>query len=150
MKLHQFILGHPKIHVGDACRDKQAILSKEGLIKCAVLPPKRLYLPVVRYRCNNKICFAYAGRAQSNAIFSGECLHESTAQRSLTSTWVVDEVRLAIQKGYQVLDILEVYEYEVKKNDPHNREGVLFTEYINTFLQLKADASGYPAWVRNL
>ena len=99
MKVLQVLLGHPTIHVGDACRDKQAILSKEGLIKCAVLPPKRLYLPVVRYRCNNKICFAYAGRAQSNAIFSGECLHESTAQRSLTSTWVVDEVRLNIQKG---------------------------------------------------
>jgi hypothetical protein len=29
----------------------------------------------------------------------------------------------------------------------HSR-GVLFAEYINTFLKLKAEASGYPAWVR--
>ena len=40
--------------------------------------------------------------------FSVECVYESTAQRSLTSTWVFDEVRLAIQKGYQVLDIMEM------------------------------------------
>jgi len=57
MKVLQVLLGHPTIHVGDACRDKQAILSKEGLIKCAVLPPKRLYHPVLRYRCNNKLLF---------------------------------------------------------------------------------------------
>jgi len=50
------------------------------------------------------------------------------------STWVLDEVRLAIQKGYLFLDISEVYEYEVTKYDPHTREGRLFAEYINTFL----------------
>jgi hypothetical protein len=26
--------------------------------------------------------------------------------------------------------------------------GGLFVEYINTFLKLKAEASGYPSWVR--
>jgi len=50
------------------------------------------------------------------------------------STWVLDEVRLAIQKGYQFLDIIEVYEYEVTESDPHTREGGLFSDYINTFL----------------
>jgi len=37
----------------------------------------------------------------------------------------------------------------VTKYDPHTREGGLFEEYINTFLKLKAEASGYPAWVRS-
>ena len=27
-------------------------------------------------------------------------------------------------------------------------EGGLFVEYVNTFLKLKAEASGYPSWVR--
>ena len=44
---------------------------------------------------------------------------------------------------------MEVYEYEVTKYDPHTREGGLFADYINTFLKLKAEASGYPSWVRN-
>ena len=81
--------------------------------------------------------------------FTGECVHESAAQKSLTSTWVLDEVRLAVQKGYKVLAILKVYEYEVTNYDPHTCEGCLFANYINTFLKLKAEASGYPSWVRN-
>jgi hypothetical protein len=56
---------------------------------------------------------------------------------------------LAIQKGYEVLDIMEVYEYEVTKYDTHTREDGLFTEYINTILKLKDVASGYPGCIRN-
>ena len=44
---------------------------------------------------------------------------------------------------------MDVYEYEVTKYDPHIREAGLFAEYINTFLKLKVEASGYPSWVRN-
>jgi hypothetical protein len=62
----------------------------------------------------------------------------------LTATWVLDEVRLAIRKGYKVLYILEVYEYDVVKYDPQTREGGLFVDYINTFLTLKAEVRGYP------
>ena len=69
--------------------------------------------------------------------------------KGLTSTWVLDEVRLAIPKCYEVFDIMEVYECEVTKYDPHTREGNLFADYINTILKLKAEASGYPRWVRN-
>ena len=58
-------------------------------------------------------------------------------------------MRLAIQKGNKGLDILEVCEYLVTKYDTHTREGGLFAEYINTFLKLKVEAKGYPAWVRN-
>ena len=79
--------------------------------------------------------------------FPGECLHESTEQRSLTSKGVLDEVLLTIQKVYQVLDIMEVYENEVTMNDPHTHEGGLFADYINTFLKMKAEDSGYPHWV---
>jgi hypothetical protein len=44
---------------------------------------------------------------------------------------------------------MEVYEYEVTKFNPHTREGGRFADYINTYLKLKAEASGYPTWVRN-
>jgi hypothetical protein len=32
--------------------------------------------------------------------------------------------------------------------DPQSRDGGLFVDYINTFLKLKAEASGFPTWVR--
>ena len=41
-KYLNFPINHLKIHVGDACWDKQATLNKEGLIKFTVLPPKKL------------------------------------------------------------------------------------------------------------
>jgi len=41
-----------------------------------------------------------------------------------------------------------VYEY-VTRYDPETREGGLFAGYIDTFLKMKAEASGYPGWVRS-
>ena len=81
-------------------------------------------------------------------LFSHECVHESRAQRSLTYTWVLDKVRLALQKFYEFLVVMEVYEYEMTKCDPHTRESDLLADYINTFLKIKAEVSVYPGWVR--
>jgi hypothetical protein len=67
---------------------------------------------------------------------------------SLTGTWVMDGVRLVVEKGHRILEIYEVYEYQVTRYDPHTGEGGLFVDYINTFLKLKAEASGYPRWDR--
>jgi len=66
----------------------------------------------------------------------------------MEGTWVIEEVLLAVDKRYKILEILEVYEYEVTRYDPDTGEGGLFVDYINTFLKLKAEASGYPSWVR--
>jgi hypothetical protein len=40
-------------------------------------------------------------------------MHQTVLERALMGTWVMDEVRLAVQKGYKVTEIFEVYEYEV-------------------------------------
>jgi hypothetical protein len=57
-------------------------------------------------------------------------------------------VRLAVQKRYRILEIHEVYKYKVTRYDPETWEGGLIAGYIDTYLKLKAEASGYPAWVR--
>ena len=135
-KYSKFPVGNPEVHVGDACRDIQAMLCKEGLAKCTVLPPKRRYHPDLPLHCNSKLLYRLCRTRAFECKFSGECAHESTGQSSLTSMWVLDEVRLIIQKGYEVLDIMEVYEHEVTKYDTHTRDCGLFAEYINTFLKL--------------
>jgi hypothetical protein len=76
------------------------------------------------------------------------CKHESVAERALVGTWVVDEVRLAVDKGYRLIEVYEFYEYDVTQFDPATWEGGLFVQYINTFLKLKTEVSGYPTWVR--
>jgi hypothetical protein len=59
----------------------------------------------------------------------------------------MDEVRLAVEKGYKVMQVLEVYKYQVTQFDPSTGKGGLFARYTDTFVRLKAEASGYPSWV---
>ena len=40
-------------------------------------------------------------------------------------------------KGYRILEIYEVYEYQVTQYNHETGQGVLFVDYINTFLKLK-------------
>jgi len=54
----------------------------------------------------------------------------------------MDEVRLAVEKGYRILEIHEVYEYHVTQYNPESIDGRLFVDYKNTFLKLKAEVSG--------
>jgi hypothetical protein len=77
-----------------------------------------------------------------------DCTHETFAERALTGTWVLDELRLAVQHGYEVVEVHEVYVYQVTSYDLQTGDGRLFAQYINTFLKLKAEASGYPNWVQ--
>jgi len=77
-----------------------------------------------------------------------ECQHFNDAENCLYGTWVIDEVRLAVNIGYKILEIQEVYKYEVTQYNPDTGNGGLFVEYINPFLKLKPEASGYPSWVR--
>jgi len=38
----------------------------------------------------------------------GEWAHKIVAEKALTDTWVIDEVRMAVQKGYEIVEIIEV------------------------------------------
>ena len=39
-KYFKFPVGNPVIHVADTCKDKEACLHLDGLIKCSVVPPE--------------------------------------------------------------------------------------------------------------
>ena len=69
--------------------------------------------------------------------------------QSVTGTWVMDEVRMAVEKVYRILDVYEIYEYQVTQYNPETGEGGLFVDYINKFLKLNAEASGYSGRVRS-
>ena len=56
-KHFKFPIGHPVIHVGNACQDMQAMLLKDGSMKCSIPPPRHLYQPVLLFRCN-KGCYS--------------------------------------------------------------------------------------------
>ena len=85
-KYFKFPLGHAVIHVGDACQDTEAMLRKEGLIKCCVLPPQKLYHSVLPCRCNDRLLFCLCKTCPSEQNGDGECAHETVAERVLIGT----------------------------------------------------------------
>ena len=98
------------IHVGDACQHIQAMLLKDSLMKCSILPPRHLYNPDLPFRCNKSllVCLCRACAVEENR--SEVRSHETVAYRALTGTWVLDKIRLAVQKGYKLVEVHEVYE----------------------------------------
>jgi hypothetical protein len=59
-------------------------------------------------------------------------------ERSFTETWVTDELKMAMRKGYVVDTVYEVWHVEhVEQYDPRSKSGGIFTDYINTFLKMK-------------
>ena len=143
-KYFKFPVGHPTIHLD--CWDVQAMLAKEGQVRCTVLPPRDIYHPVLPYRCNGRLLFCLC-RTCAESSSQEQCSHLKDFERALTATWVVDGIRFADEHGYNVLKIHEFYEYEITQYDPKTGEGGHFVRYIDTFLKLKAEASGYPGWV---
>ena len=123
-KYFKFPEGHPVIHLGDACKEKEACLRMENLIKCSIVPPERLYHPVLPFQANQNLMFCLCRTCVLTSI-TGEYCHTTDEERALTGTWIIDEVRLAMQKGYKILEVHELYE-SVIRYDPQTSKGGLF------------------------
>ena len=65
----------------------------------------------------------------------------SNKDRALIHTWCTPEINLAINKGYILVEIYEVLNW----SENTSNEQRLFSNYINMFLQMKTQASGYPS-----
>ncbi len=81
-----------------------------GLVKCDVVPPKDLYIPVLPERENGRLMFHL---------------------KPMTGTWTTVELRKALQKGYQITKIYAVAEYDRYKG--------LMKDYVGAFLQMKVE-----------
>ncbi len=61
----------------------------------------------------------------------------------LKGTWTSLEVYKALEKGYKVVRLVEVWHYEKwAQYDGKDDEAGLFTRYINCFLKQKTQATG--------
>ena len=131
--------GHPTIYYQPGHTD---IHQYFGLIQCKILPPRELYHPVLPYRHDNKLLFPLCARCVEEEMDkplldrSYHCPHPDE-QRALTSTWCTPELYKAVQLGYQVQYIYEVWHFD------ETCEG-LFADYVNTWLKIKQEASGWP------
>ncbi|XP_064644724.1 uncharacterized protein LOC135498397 [Lineus longissimus] len=143
-KYKHYPLGHPVVYRGENLQKVDDPLKCEGLIKCKVLPPKQLYFPVLPQRTGNKLKFSLCAKCAETT--SKTCDH-SDDERALIGTWVIFEVRKAVEKGYRLVKTYEIWDFEqTTQYDFEKKEGGLFTSFINTFLKQKQEASGWPDW----
>jgi hypothetical protein len=63
---------------------------------------------------------------------------------------VILEILEAIKLNYRKIQIYEIWHYEeTDQYNPCDKKGGLFTEYVNNFLKIKQEASGFPEWVES-
>ena len=110
--------GHPDI-VTEYFTD---IEHYEGLVKSKVLPPRGLFLPVFPCKMNGKLLF-HLCMTCAEAQQQTPCTHMEE-ERAFVGTWVTDEVKKAVQIGYRVLKLYEVWHFnDISRYDPETMIG---------------------------
>ena len=125
------------------CKGEHLVLPYLGIIKASILPPTDLIHPVLPIKCNGKLKFPLCYKCACTE--KKENCTCSDSERMFTHTYCTPELEVAINMGYEIVQVHEVLHWsETEMYDAEKKEGGLFTRYINSFLKLKQQASGYP------
>ncbi|KAF0021975.1 hypothetical protein F2P81_025772 [Scophthalmus maximus] len=126
--------GHPEIIYNDF-KEPQSYF---GIITAVVYPPRELFFPILPYRTpGGKLVFTLCRTCADLNYQGGACVHDDEA-RALTGVWVTPEFNKALELGYRLGKITEVWHFERSSDS-------VFVDYMHTFLKGKQEASGYPA-----
>jgi len=134
----KFPVGHPRIITNNFGDPETAPSRFFGIMKCAILPPRQLHIPVLpgKYGKDGKLLFTLCRTCATERQSRQLCLHNS-GERVLLGTWFTPEIELAVEMGYRVLEVFQVYDFEESSTD-------LFEGYIKHFYKIKLMASGVP------
>ena len=97
-KFDRMPVGHPRVLTNSEYEHGRFF----GLVKAKVLPPRRLYHPVLPMRSGEKLIFPLC-RTCTETKEQGWCRHNNR-QRCITGTWCTPELDLAIEMGYTVVE----------------------------------------------
>lgn len=129
-------VGHPIILLPPQI-DLSNIRQYFGIIKCQIVPPINLLHPVLPARYHKKLMFVLCHSCATSPPNDGVCYHTLDSERALTGSWVTEEVFTALDKGYRLTDVFEIWHFPQKSDS-------LFRNYINMFLAMKQEARGLP------
>ena len=106
-------IGHPQIITQPV---DQSLGSYFGLATVDILPPAGLFHPVLPLRCSQKLTFPLCRtcvqeeQAQPMLTRTHYCPH-SDVDRTLRGTWCTPELVKAVEKGYTLIKIHEVWHF---------------------------------------
>ena len=141
-KYGTYLVGFPECYFNPS---DQNIHHYFGIAQVDILPPERIFHPVLLVREGGKLtfplCRAYVREEMAKPLLerSNMCGH-TREERMLRGTWCTPEIQKAVEKGYELVKIHEVFHFT-----PENRRTGLFAEYVNTRLKLKQESAGWPA-----
>ena len=138
LKYKDFPIGHPKV-INENFDEE--INNYFGFIKCILDPPEQLYIPVLPLKTKKKKLIFPLCTMCAESQNPRTCEH-TIEERRLIGTWTTIELSYAIEKGYKIHKIIEVYHYIDKTKN-------IFSEYINLWLKFKQQSDGWPSWVKN-
>ena len=132
-------IGHPSKIINHSF--DETLYAYQGLIKAIILPPQNLHIPVLPLEVRGKQMYPLCRTCAEQSV-QRQCTH-SEPERALISTWTTMEFYKAMERGYKVIRMIQVWHYDNLRND-------LFGEYIKIWLKLKTQASGWPPGVNTL
>ena len=131
-----FPLGHPIIITEIFETNLQEYVDKyRGYIRCDVLAPKGLFIPILPCKINSKLHFTLCRKCSE--LGAKKCLHKD-CDRQLTGTWSTPELKMALLHGYIIVYIYEIWHWNSWCDN-------VFKDYIKTFYKTKICASGFPS-----
>jgi hypothetical protein len=124
----KYPLGHPEKIIKPNYFDRNWF----GLIKCRVLPPQNLYIPVLPIKAGKdaKLVFALCKLCAEQR--QARCSH-TDYERSFVGTYTSIEIECAIAKGYVISEIFEVWHFQTTTD--------IFKPYISDFMKIKLQSS---------
>jgi len=145
LKFRDYPAKHPEIIVEPGTTD---ISQWFGMIKCKVLPPRKLYHPVLPVHAEGKLIFPLcqscipAELEKASPFRTCQCNH-TEEERSIIGTWCSPELQKAVEKGYEILHVYEVHHFA-------ERLSGFCPSYIDKWMAVKAENSKLPSWVQTM
>lgn len=124
--------GHPRL-----IRNKfdKTLKSYNGIVKCKMLAPRQLVFGVLPSHVDGKLLFHLCEKCALEKRQS-TCDH-SDEDRAFIGTWVTPELHLAIRKGYKVIEVYEVLQWDSMTDE-------FFKGQVKMWMKIKTEASGWP------
>ena len=151
MKYCEFPIGYPTLLARETFANMEPWTKPEdnrykGIIYCRVRAPENLKRPLLSYRTpDGRLVFPLCRRCSDERNQLNPCPHYDDKDRTWVEGFTHSELNKALALGYVVTEVFEVHHYEKwAQQGGAGDEAPLFAGYINAFIKMKLEASGWP------
>ena len=126
-------IGHSEITVSDFREAKEYF----SIIKCVVEAPPQDIFPALPTTSNEKLVFTLCQKCATDQVRTS--CPQVGADRCLDGTWCTPELHFAMEHGYKVFKIPEVWHWQEKRLQ-------IFARFADKFPRIKTEAAGWSNW----